>query len=939
MTITYKRALQPDHPSAKRVGEAISPPPCERGIPVYPMRYGIADHPLDRDAFPTLSVDHYPALQGGKSYGLRLLRPGSYLYLFYFQHGRMKTRHYLVTEDIRFAHLWWTPTDYSSQAPGSHARPDMARATHYVLAPAPSVADTLYLMVSETLLSHATLWQIEQDEGGLRSQLATTLLPSQAPTHPHVFDSAHVISAMAELKISSLTGVFPTFPGASQRPEFMPVYRQALSNLARHLGPGTRPLAVALHDPLGVVSELHHLLTLSVEKKTRYTGQHAHRLQSANFIAGYFNTASKEAPPGSDTASSLDRQRKLVDYQGAMDFPGLYAKEVARLDATIEVLVQDIIAWTRLIGSDHLLGKALGCFDLEVTAIANAYEDAVFDCIGGLVHSKAGQQQLEQVVMLPPGQSPFWRALSNGNKTLATRLKDATGDIAKNLFSVVDNYLEEHVATPATNALIGLLQALPATHQADVLVRRLRHVMEIRFNATIVMYDISLADLMRYSREFQGHQAPRGEYLKTWKLPEPKVSHMQLTTRVRIYDWVKIGETTYQKMDGASTGQSSLPPSRSIQVEGNLFIKMLNKLRSAGGYLFTGVGGYLAISGFTNALRQFQRQDEKMFHLGYLAGATLSLASAIIETGALGTTAFATLHNNANLKITAKILSAKFGMARLATAGAGVISFLDALRAADSLYNKNPTQAAMYLGAAFSSGLMALASWGGGTALAIGLTSAAVPVTVLGLTPVAWAIVALAAFGLGIAFMVGVDTTKHGAIDIWLKHSAWGIHHRQYTNLQELEAVHSLYYRPRLSAQWNQTFGSTIGTLHIQCHLPETQGTLQDQFQIRLKVKLDSRNLRQINGPIAYAPEVRFIDYRFECIVSSIVHSESLRSWSIQMHQDSQVSLEFMFMPNIDQPDLLIFQHDAPTPLTFTSSGLLSEIIDPARLEPVRPPK
>jgi len=107
------------------------------------------------------------------------------------------------------------------------------------------------------------------------------------------------------------------------------------------------------------------------------------------------------------------------------------------------------------------------------------------------------------------------------------------------------------------------------------------------------------------------------------------------------------------------------------------------------------------------------------------------------------------------------------------------------------------------------------------------------PVLVLGLTP-AWAVVGLIAFWAGIAFVVGVDMTKHGPVEIWLKHSAWGIHRRHYTNREELDAVHSLYYRPRLSAEWEKASGYAVGTLRIHCQLPYVYDRPGERFQARL---------------------------------------------------------------------------------------------------------
>ncbi|MCC3264138.1 hypothetical protein LLE87_38855, partial [Paenibacillus polymyxa] len=71
---------------------------------------------------------------------------------------------------------------------------------------------------------------------------------------------------------------------------------------------------------------------------------------------------------------------------------------------------------------------------------------------------------------------------------------------------VMDKVLEQHQLTTASNALIGLLQALPEAKVADVLVPRLRHVMEVRAGFTIVRYDVGIDDLQRAAYEFQGYQ-------------------------------------------------------------------------------------------------------------------------------------------------------------------------------------------------------------------------------------------------------------------------------------------------------------------------------------------------------------------------------------------------------------------------------------------------
>ncbi|WDY60094.1 toxin VasX [Pseudomonas sp. PSKL.D1] len=932
----YKRALQPNHPSAPRVGQAIAPPPCERGIPLYPVRYGIADEPLDRATFQTLSVDQYPPLHTAKTYGLRLLRPGSYVYLFYFQHGRMKTRHYQVTEDIRFAHLWWTDQCYTSDAPGSHAVPDILRAAHHVLAPETHIADTVYLLISEALLSHATLWRIEQDEGGIRSQLATAVQPAELPLQPHVFDAAYVGNAVAELKTSGTTGIFPAFPDATQRLSLMARYGQALHNLVCNLGPqpGVSPLAVALHDPIGILSELHHLATLTVESATRYTGQHAHRLQSAKFITGYFKNVEKAAGTNTETADTLTRQRKLVDYDGVMAFEKQYTRELSKRTLAIDAQVKDIAAWVMHHEPEHMLGMALSTFDLQVKAFADAFEAVVFDCLGGLVHSAEGRQCLQQVVMEQPERSPFWLALSNGSELLATRFAEKAGDITKGVLAVVDNYLQEYAATPATNALLGLLQALPAGHRADVLVPRLKHVLEIRFAATIVLHEITVADLMRQAREFQRGNAPEKEYLKTWKLPAPKMAQFALTARVHVYELVKVGETTYQN---AETAKVENPIGQARQNAGNMFAHMRSMISAGLGPSLAGLGGYLAITNFSSAAKKAKQENDKFLNIIDLTAATMTLIGASIEAG---TTVLALTYQAAGEKLRSlgvKYLSAKVGVAIFGAGGAGIISITDALRGLRSIQDRNFEQAAMYFGSAVAGGVVALATWAGGTAAAAGITAGAT-VAVLGLNPLGWAVIAIIAVGLGVAFVAGVDHTKHGPVDIWLKHSAWGKHYKHYTNQQELNAVHSLYYRPRIAVGWHQSSGFRVGTLRITYQLPITDDASKQTFHTRLAFKRDQRTLAQINGPFAHDSATRAFDPDHECLVTPTFYAGRPSGWSIQMHQSVKVFFEFMFIPNLDQPDFHFLQSGAPEPLELRSADLFSDPVDPARLDPVKVP-
>lgn len=91
---------------------------------------------------------------------------------------------------MRFARIWWTRADDNDATPGRLARPDMAGAKPFLLAPESKTAEIVYLMVSETMLTHARLWNIEIDKGGIRTKLATKVKPSGGIEQTHAFNIA-----------------------------------------------------------------------------------------------------------------------------------------------------------------------------------------------------------------------------------------------------------------------------------------------------------------------------------------------------------------------------------------------------------------------------------------------------------------------------------------------------------------------------------------------------------------------------------------------------------------------------------------------------------------------------------------------------------------------------------------------------------------------------
>ena len=60
MTTPHKKALSPDRPNEKQLGKAISPPSCQRCVPIYPLRYGVAERTWDKGVFPRSALRAIP---------------------------------------------------------------------------------------------------------------------------------------------------------------------------------------------------------------------------------------------------------------------------------------------------------------------------------------------------------------------------------------------------------------------------------------------------------------------------------------------------------------------------------------------------------------------------------------------------------------------------------------------------------------------------------------------------------------------------------------------------------------------------------------------------------------------------------------------------------------------------------------------------------------
>ncbi|MGV2896114.1 toxin VasX [Achromobacter sp. AGC78] len=928
------KALQAPHPSSKLLGKAISPPACEAAIPLYPLRYGIADSPYRTDIHQTLATPDYPALTGDKAYGLRVLRPGTYVYLCYFRDGRMWNRHYQVTEDIRFAPIWWGEADVVHSTPGSQTRPDTTGAAPCVWVP-PAARDSLvYLLVSDTILTHEALWEVETNADGRRDALATVVAPFNGPEQPHVFNAVLLTLATPELMRPTLGGV-PTYYRWSEitPAKHYPDVNDIVSRMHAVLRPhgDVVPLAVVLHDPVGIASELNYLCAAQVKKRDDYQAQSKHRLHSAGLIDAYFKQAeaASKTPPA---LTALARQRALVTLAGARDFPSTYQARVTAFQADITRACADVVAWLKFVHKAGLLEQAFGLFDLRCPHNASNFEAVVLHCFGATVHSDDGLAELARHIEAAPHISPLWRALGAGDEPLMARLA-APMTIGKGVYDAVDRVLEERPGTPITDLLTRLLWPYlgsASVQAADIQVRRLRHIGEMRFGITVGRRLVTPQQYLAYSGELQGYVAMGREVQVRWPGAFLPAAGTGTATRVQaasveIWEWETVGTTTV------------VDKTKAMDPEGNPLIRNLNRLRATAGAVATGVGGGLAIWGMRNAVDAVKRAGWTGETTSTLAGTLFALLSASIEGSTLAITTFARREGKTTLATSVKIFGVKWGATVAGSIAGGLLALADLLRAANASGDANPEQSRMYLYSALAGGLLALSTGAGGSATVATILGGGKAAAALGLTPAGWAVIAILAIGAVVYFTLQADQAQHNPLEIWLKHSAWGAATPRFTLAQELHAWHSLYFSPRITPHW-QSLRGVAGNLRISCTLPETSA--QDDFQSKLKVTLYGMPLETVDTSTAFCTPGACVDLNRQYVIGPLNNGPGPeRGWRISMHEDAKVELTYLYRPDTQNlPSIGLEQPGAPEPLVFTSSGFFSDSIDPAKLALVKAP-
>jgi hypothetical protein len=89
-----------------------------------------------------------------------------------------------------------------------------------------------------------------------------------------------------------------------------------------------------------------------------------------------------------------------------------------------------------------------------------------------------------------------------------------------------------------------------------------------------------------------------------------------------------------------------------------------------------------------------------------------------------------------------------------------------------------------------------------------------------------------------------------------------------------------------------------------------------------------------------HSNELNPVDYRRQYLISLGSTQGTERSWTISMHEDAQVTVEYLYQPDpSDQPNLALTQPGAPEPLLFTAGDWFNDPIDKNKVAPVEPPK
>lgn len=820
MTHTFPacpKALQPPHPSAKQLGKAISPPPCERGTPLYPLRYGITDKPVIAEIFPTLTAALYPKLVDGKTYGLRVLRPRSYVYLFFRQHGRMWTRHYQVTDNIRFAPIWWTEADYAADVPGRAQAPDEAGAARFLLVPPDVEDDTVHVRITDTILSHAALWRIENDTAGWRSLLSTPVNLEQV-AQANVFP-ASLLSQVPELAPAPPNAPKP-YPWSESQPD-TDGFQSILNAMSAAARPRSDlvPKAVAVHDLAGLLSELNVLVGSRLDQLQTYSADAARKLRVSEMIDELGSLKRREAElyaekndvirsaiPVNDNGGSGKAARER-SYQAGLAAERkrlAYARNTERKrfeDAHPEKLKHHTDAVTRA-ATDlwTVFNHQREQFDrIIATHAPDTIGHLDLRCLVGhtlpaLIHCKAGNDYLLEQVG-PAGPTGLLEKAVFGTPQVISYAELSAGPIRQ-------------ASSTALAALQKVLEALPAdgaSHQLSVMLGALvaqgqlrspgaywtsvyRPIMEVLDGAIARAHDVPLSDVGNWVRDQMGLKGVNGF--------RPQTVDRAAHTLVTLYDTQDVQEklaqvrTLPQRIRFWHNVQLSLggiAVFATVYSAGEAFRALGKEDGLSLGNALNATGRVLGVSAAGAAMTRMH--FEKQRDLAKLRGES-KLAEAFDkvagrwELGAIGAAAAAALAIGA---------TDWWNAANKDTGSAAGISF-----ASGSVQIAAGTVGFLHLSGKLNAPFLVRWAESGLSALRAGAAVAR-----MGAGPIGWILLSAEAlyFVLRQAHQTAADEAK---VTTWIARSLWGIHGKQTpfaSDEEELHEFHRLFQEPTIESE------------------------------------------------------------------------------------------------------------------------------------------
>ncbi|QEM82717.1 toxin VasX [Halomonas binhaiensis] len=439
-------------------------------VPLYPLRYGLTEESCRVDSLGNLSVAEYPGGPEGKTYGLRLLRPRSIVYLFYMDGDELQHLVYQVTEDVCFSPL---PQELAAKAAEKSEFGDQddflfpmgAVITPWLPAPKIEVTNTIYLMVTDTLLTTETIDSLTGRLDELSGQVLTRVRTDQLaegqrdvlPISGTLDDGRYVPEMQGELHYIRNPA---NLSWSESRPE-APNGSLAVSTLNRFFKRfnGERediePLAVVLHDPVGVMSELNHRLATQLTALSEYCRDNARKLRVKEMIerlgdARYSELYDRHLKIGvdedireavreqtgvdlspevvADAQGQLARNQRLSNYraQEAGAFEQEFQQRLKELAQQVETAAAE--QWNDWQGLQERYHAMLELYDETDDTNYLDLRVVVAHTLTGLFHDEQGQEYLKAQLdgERPLVNSLFYRALLGHPLVEAYVSEDAT---------------------------------------------------------------------------------------------------------------------------------------------------------------------------------------------------------------------------------------------------------------------------------------------------------------------------------------------------------------------------------------------------------------------------------------------------------------------------------------------------------------------------------